>query len=155
MSRTAIFAEILSSVSRETEVPESTIASPDRSAEAVDARYLLVYFLYKKGFYPSMIAPFINHQKRSVSRMLADFEHRLSVSPFMRMCFERLKSQGGGGNNCVIIMTISGFIFFLLAIRIGSFVSRLILTGTTKLLNKWTGLMSSIQTATAAADILP
>ena len=52
-------------------------------------------------------------------------------------------------------MTISGFIFFLLAIRIGSFVSRLILTGTTKLLNKWTGLMSSIQTATAAADILP
>lgn len=96
MLRAAIFAEILSSVSSETEVPEAVIASPNRSAEAVDARYLLVYFLYKKGFYPSMIAPFIKHQKRSVSRMLADFEHRLSVSPFMRMCFERLKSQGGG-----------------------------------------------------------
>lgn len=96
MLRAAIFAEILFLVSKETEVPESVIASPDRSAEAVDARYLLVYFLHKKGFYPSMIAPFIKHQKRSVSRMLADFEHRLSISPFMRMCFERLKSQGGG-----------------------------------------------------------
>lgn len=96
MSRTAIFAEILSSVSKETEVPESVIASSARSAEAVDARYLLVFFLWKRGFYPSMIAPYINHRKRSVSRMLADFEHRLSISPFMRMCFERLKSQGGG-----------------------------------------------------------
>ena len=96
MSRAAIFAEILSSVSKETEVSESVIASPDRSAEAVDARYLLVYFLYKRGFYPSMIAPFIKHQKRSVTRMLADFEHRLSGSPFLRTCFERLTPQGGG-----------------------------------------------------------
>ena len=96
MSRSTVFAEILSLVSSETEVPEAVIASQNKSAEAVDARYLLVYFLYKKGFYPSMIAPFIKHQKRSVSRMLADFEHRLSISPFMRICFERLKSQGGG-----------------------------------------------------------
>ena len=96
MSRSTVFAEILSLVSEETEVPEAVIASPNRSAEAVDARYLLVYFLWKRGFYPSMIAPFINHQKRSVSRMHADFEHRLSIPPFMRMCFELLKSQGGG-----------------------------------------------------------
>lgn len=52
-------------------------------------------------------------------------------------------------------MTILGIIFFMLVICISSFVSRSILTGTTKILNKWTGLMSSIQTATAAADILP
>ena len=96
MLRAAIFAEILSSVSSETEVPEAVIASRNKCTEAVDARYLLVYLLWRRGFYPSMIAPFINHQKRSVSRMLADFEHRLSISPFMRMCYDRLKSQGRG-----------------------------------------------------------
>lgn len=63
--------------------------------------------------------------------------------------------QSGGGNKYLIILRISGIIDSHLGYRLGSFVLRLISTGTTNLLNKWTGLMSSIQTVTAAADILP
>lgn len=96
MCKTKIFAEMLSAVSLETEVPENLIASLDRTTEVVDARYLLVYFLSRRGFYASMIAPMIGHKKRSVNHILSDFDRRLSVSPMMRVSFEHLKTQWGG-----------------------------------------------------------
>lgn len=96
MCKTKIFAEILSAVSTETEVPESLIASLDRTTEVVDARYLLVYFLSRRGFYPSMIAPMIKHKKRSINHILCNFDRRLSVSPMMRISYERLKTKWGG-----------------------------------------------------------
>lgn len=96
MCKTEIFAEILSAVSYETEVPESLITSSDRTAEVVDARYLLVYFLSRRGFYASMIAPFIKQRKRSVNHIISNFESRLNHSPIMRVYFERLRTRWGG-----------------------------------------------------------
>lgn len=96
MCKSEIYAQILSAVSDETEVPESLIASPDRAAEVVDARYLLVYFLARRGFYASMIAPMIGHKKRSINYILSNFERRLSSSPMMRLCYEHLKQKWGG-----------------------------------------------------------
>ena len=96
MVKTEIFAELMSAVSSETEIPPEVIASGDRSAEAVDARYLLVYLLHRRGFYASTIAPFLGHRKRSINHILSDFEHRLSVTPMMQVCLERLKRQQGG-----------------------------------------------------------
>ena len=96
MLRAAIFAEILSSVSSETEVPEAVIASRNKCTEAVDARYLLVYLLWRRGFYPSMIAPFINHQKRSVSRMLADVPPTPAIAPHLRTRNAPPTPHGGG-----------------------------------------------------------
>lgn len=93
MVKTEIFEEILSAVSRETEIAPERIASNDTTEEAVDARYILVYMLHKKGFYASTIAPFIRHRKRSVNRILSDFENRLSVSPIMRICLNRLETN--------------------------------------------------------------
>ncbi len=90
MVKSEIFEEILSAVSRETEITPERIASNDTTEEAVDARYILVYMLHKKGFYASTIAPLIQHRKRSVNRILSDFENRLSVSPIMRICLNRL-----------------------------------------------------------------
>lgn len=96
MCKTEIFAKILHEVSEETEVPESDIVSGSRSAEAVDARYILVYFLYRRGFYASTIAPFLNCRKRSVNHMMSDFESRMKNSPMMRLCFDRLHVKLGG-----------------------------------------------------------
>lgn len=96
MCKTEIFAKILHVVSEETEVPESDIVSGSRSAEAVDARYILVYFLCRRGFYASTIAPFLNCRKRSVNHMMSDFESRMKNSPMMRLCFDRLHVKLGG-----------------------------------------------------------
>lgn len=96
MCKRDIFAEILKDVSEVTEVPEDIIASGDRCAESVDARYLLVYFLHRRGFYASAISKFIGHRKRSVNQMISNFETRMQNAPMMRVDFERLRKKWGG-----------------------------------------------------------
>ena len=51
MCKADIFNEIIQIVSRETEIAPKVILSGSKEAEVVDARYLLVYFLFKEGFY--------------------------------------------------------------------------------------------------------
>lgn len=46
MSRSELFENILRMVSEETEMPSSQIVSRRKDSETVDARYLLVHFLY-------------------------------------------------------------------------------------------------------------
>lgn len=96
MLKLHIFAKFLAAVADETGVEASVIASGDRSAEAVDARYLLVYFLSRRGFYASTTAPLIGIRKRSVNRILSDFEDRMSRSPMMQLSFARLHILLGG-----------------------------------------------------------
>lgn len=96
MIKLQIFAKVLGEVSEETGIPQDVIASDYRGAEAVDARYLLVYFLHRRGFYASMIAPLIGHRKRSVNHIVSDFENRMNNSPMMRLYFERLHVRLGG-----------------------------------------------------------
>lgn len=95
MRKLQIFAKILSAVSDETGIPGDMIASGNRSAETVDARYLLVYFLFRNGFYPSAIAPLIHHTIRSVNRILSTFEDRMRVSVMMQISFARLHEEVG------------------------------------------------------------
>lgn len=94
MVKTEIFKEILSAVSHITEIAPERIASNDTTEEAVDARYILVYILHKKGFYASTIAPYIGHRKRSVNRIISDFENRLSSSPMMQIFLKKLELNG-------------------------------------------------------------
>lgn len=87
---------MLDEVSEETGIPQNVIASDYRGVEAVDARYLLVYFLHRRGFYASMIAPLIGHRKRSVNHIVSNFDNRMRNSPMMRLYFERLHVRMGG-----------------------------------------------------------
>lgn len=93
--KSEIFAELLEAVSRETEVPADLITGCDKKAETVDARYLLVYLLRRRGLYPSMIAPMVGLKKRAVNHILSDFDVRLSVTPLMRLYLARLERRGG------------------------------------------------------------
>lgn len=56
MCKSEIFAKIINIVSKETEVSVDQILSSDKNMETVDARYLLVFFLFESGMYPSQIA---------------------------------------------------------------------------------------------------
>lgn len=56
MCKSEIFAKIINIVSKETEVSVDQILSSDKNMETVDARYLLVFFLFESGIYtPSFI----------------------------------------------------------------------------------------------------
>lgn len=56
MCKSEIFAKIIALVSKGTEIPTELIVSDNRVTEIVNARYILVYILYEKGFYPSQIS---------------------------------------------------------------------------------------------------
>ena len=49
--KTEIFAKILNTVANETELTSEQILSCCRTAETVDARYILVYLLKREGIY--------------------------------------------------------------------------------------------------------
>lgn len=95
MCKSEIFSTIIKIVSMETEVSESLILSDCRSTDAVDARYLLVYFLQQNGLYPSAIASYINKTNRSVNYILANFENRLKQGKIMRIYMEKIKKSLG------------------------------------------------------------
>lgn len=52
MCKSEIFAKIINIVSKETEVSVDQILSSDKNMETVDARYLLVFFSFRKRYVP-------------------------------------------------------------------------------------------------------
>lgn len=67
MRKTELFAQILKTVANETELTPEQILSCCRTAETVDARYMLVHLLRREGIYISEIARMM-HSLAEVSK---------------------------------------------------------------------------------------
>lgn len=76
MCKSEIFNQILDIVEKETEIKRADILSSNKNAEVVDARYMLVFSLHKKGFYYREIARMSNITRQAVSRMILRFDIR-------------------------------------------------------------------------------
>ena len=74
--KTEIFAKILDIVANETELTSEQILSCCRTAETVDARYMLVHLLRREGIYISEIARMMHFSRRGIEKMLSQFEDR-------------------------------------------------------------------------------
>lgn len=92
MKKHEIFAEILSAVSLETDIPRERIISKAKDEETVDARHLLIYLLNLSGFYTDNTASMLKISKRAVTRALSGFSDRLSISPMLRINLAHLKT---------------------------------------------------------------
>lgn len=62
--KTEIFAKILDIVANETELTSEQILSCCRTAETVDARYMLAHLLRREGIYISEIARMMHFSRR-------------------------------------------------------------------------------------------
>lgn len=92
--KTEIFAKILDIVANETELTSEQILSCCRTAETVDARYILVHLLRREGMYISEIARMMNFSRRGIEKMLSQFEDRLSQSGHIfKVTFERIANK--------------------------------------------------------------
>ena len=76
MCKSEIFQTVLAAVARETEIPENTIRSKAKNAEIVDARYLLVHFLWRQGLHAPVISALMNYSRRPVEKMISQFDLR-------------------------------------------------------------------------------
>lgn len=95
MCKSEIFAEILQTVSQETEISSEQILSPKKDEETVDARYLLVYFLSHNGFSSSRIASFIHKDVRTVNLILTCFEERKEHRKYFGILLENIRKLLG------------------------------------------------------------
>ena len=91
-----LFARILKIVSEVTEVPPGTIVSRDKHEETVDARYLLVYLLYRNGLYPSAIARYTGLSVRTVNTITSAFTQRLESRRMLAVNLEETQRQLSG-----------------------------------------------------------
>ena len=93
MCKSEIFAEILESVSRETEVPASRILGCSKQMEVVDARSILVKFLNEEGIYPEQIAALIHKTTASVRYLLSNYESRKSVNKIIAIYVQNIRKS--------------------------------------------------------------
>lgn len=91
-----LFARILKIVSEVTEVPPGTIVSKDKHEETVDARYLLVYLLYRHGLYPSAIARYTELSVRTVNTIASAFTQRLESRRMLAVNLEETQRKLSG-----------------------------------------------------------
>lgn len=77
MCRTKIFKSTLEIVARETEVQPNDIVSGSRRAEVVDARCILIYFLFDQGLNSTEIAGHLNMTPQSIRRLRRLYDERL------------------------------------------------------------------------------
>ncbi len=93
MKKSEIFTKVLGIVSVETEIPTDTILSDSKRSEVVDARYLLVYNLFKEGLRPLWIAQHIKKTARAVTFILSHFRDRLSHENIMRKEYDNIQKE--------------------------------------------------------------
>lgn len=116
MEKSKIFADLLSDVSHETEIPEHDILSKRKNSECVDARHLFIYLLHRNGFYPSTIARMTGMCHRSVTYSLSVFDDRLKFSPMLRINLNSLKIKWGGRNRKAVHGKRRGMITFMMRV---------------------------------------
>lgn len=94
MCKSELCRQILGTVSQETEISEERILSKAKNAEIVDARYLLVYFLWRQGFHAPVISSLMNFSRRPIEKMISQFDLRRKQSGKMfEMLLVRIASK--------------------------------------------------------------
>lgn len=99
MCKSEIFERIVGVVAEETEIPRERILSKSKNAELVDARYLLVHFLWRRGFHAPVISALMNYSRRPVEKMISQFDLRRRQSgrmfePLLVRIASKLRSYG-------------------------------------------------------------
>ncbi|MCM1168882.1 MAG: hypothetical protein NC324_02990 [Bacteroides sp.] len=69
MPATETYQKILSAVSAETEIPIDLILSSNRETDVVDARYILILMLLRRGFSAALISRLTGKGARFVSHV--------------------------------------------------------------------------------------
>ena len=93
MKKSEIFASVLQTVSKITEIPVENILSCDKTIETVDARFLLAKVLFDSGFYPGEIARFMSRTKPGIRYLLSCFDDRIRSCRMMEINREYIRRE--------------------------------------------------------------
>ena len=80
MEKYDFFAKVMKVVTEQTGVTEQDILGRSRVKEIVDARWLTIYLLYKKGYRADDITKLVQHPERTVNHAIQMFPDRMEYS---------------------------------------------------------------------------
>ena len=93
MKKSEIFASVLQTVSKITEIPVEKILSGDKAMETVDARFMAIKALSEKGFYPGEIARLMSRTKPGIRYLLYCFDDRIRSCRMMEINMEYIRRE--------------------------------------------------------------
>lgn len=95
MRKSQLFELIKTIVIDECEISESELLSGTRTADVVDARYILVKCLNEQGMYPADIATFLPLKQRTISHILSNFDSRIRYGYYIRINYANVRQAIG------------------------------------------------------------
>lgn len=92
MCKHRIYKKILHIVSAESGINIDKIISLSKHLDVVDARSIIIYCLYSKGFHISEIASIFKKTNRSIRYTISKFDNRISQNKMMKIIYEKLNN---------------------------------------------------------------
>lgn len=89
-----VFVEVLRIVAEETELPEYLIRSKSRLADVVDARQMVVWFTFKAGVHPRVIASHLGMSRQAICQKIATIADKRRLKSF-EFDFKRIEARIG------------------------------------------------------------
>lgn len=80
MEKNEYFSKVIKVVTELTDVSEEDILGKSRVREVVDARWLTIYLMFKKGYHADDIVGLIRHPERTVNHAIQMFPDRMEYS---------------------------------------------------------------------------
>ena len=85
--------QIVNVVAEQTELRPVQILGKRRFQEVTDARWMVVYLLREKGYYPSQIAAWMSMTPRNVNLILSSMHDRLKYEKHLRSNLESARNN--------------------------------------------------------------
>lgn len=80
MDKLEYFAKVMKVVTSLMDVTEQDILGKSRVKEVVDARWMAIYLMFKKGYHADDITKLIQHPERTVNHAIQMFPDRMEYS---------------------------------------------------------------------------
>lgn len=88
--KTLIYHKVLSAVAEVTEVAPADIVSRSKVAEIVEARSLLIYYLYREGLSPTQIAALSGFTRQCIEATRLRFPDKDSRSKWLNLTMQQI-----------------------------------------------------------------
>ena len=80
MGKSEDFSKVIKVVTELTDVTDQDILGRTREQDAVDARWMVIYFMKSKGYSTRQISMLLNHPERTINHALCAFSDRVKYS---------------------------------------------------------------------------
>lgn len=91
--KTLIYNKVLQAVAEVTEISPAEILSHKKLAEIVEARSLLIYYLYREGLSPAQIATLSGFTRQCIEATCLRFPDKESRSRWLTMIMQQIESR--------------------------------------------------------------